>query len=77
MSRSRPAIVAVAQLVSAAEVAVPSTLAGAWAGFARTGDPGWAVYTREKRITQIFDSPVSGAVEDPDREMRVLLRSAQ
>ena len=31
MSRSRPAIVAVAQVVPAAQTAAPSTLAGAWA----------------------------------------------
>ena len=31
MSRSRPAIVAVAQVVPAAQHAAPSTLAGAWA----------------------------------------------
>ena len=31
MSRSSPAMVAVAQVVPAAQVAAPSTLAGAWA----------------------------------------------
>ncbi len=56
---------------------VSKALAGAWAGFARTGEPGWPAYTLEKRITQIFDSPVSGAVEDPDRETRVLVGRGQ
>jgi para-nitrobenzyl esterase len=54
-------------------------LSGAWAAFARTGNPGqkglpWPAYTLERRTTMIFDAPKSGAADDPDRDERVMLR---
>ncbi|MFN7923232.1 MAG: carboxylesterase family protein [Bryobacteraceae bacterium] len=54
-------------------------LSAAWAAFARTGNPGtkalpWPAYTMDRRSTMIFDGDKSGAVDDPDKEERVLLR---
>jgi para-nitrobenzyl esterase len=54
-------------------------LSGAWAAFARSGNPGqkslpWPAYTLERRTTMVFDAPKSGAVDDPDRDERVMLR---
>ena len=55
-------------------------LSGAWAAFARTGNPGqkalsWPAYTATERTTMIFDVPKSGAVNDPDRDERLALRN--
>src|SRR5581483_724614 len=55
-------------------------LSGAWAAFARTGNPtrkglNWPAYTAAERTTMIFDAPKSGAVSDPDRDERLALRN--
>jgi para-nitrobenzyl esterase len=53
-------------------------LSGAWAAFARTGDPSqkgmpWSAYTASQRATMIFDGEGSGVRNDPDRDERVML----
>lgn len=53
-------------------------LSGAWAAFARTGNPSqkelsWPAYTSERRTTMVFDGPHSGAVDDPHRDERLVL----
>jgi len=55
-------------------------LSGAWAAFARTGNPSqkglkWPAYTAAERTTMIFDASKSGAVNDPDRDERLALRN--
>ncbi|HZT31966.1 MAG TPA: carboxylesterase family protein [Bryobacteraceae bacterium] len=54
-------------------------LAGAWAAFARTGNPSqkglaWPAYTLAERATMIFDGPKSEVVNDPDRDERRMVR---
>ncbi len=55
-------------------------ISGAWAAFARTGNPihpglpSWPAYTLEERATMIFDARSSEVINDPDGEMRRLLR---
>jgi para-nitrobenzyl esterase len=54
-------------------------LSGAWAAFARTGNPSqkglaWPAFTLAKRETMIFDGSVSEVANDPDREERLMLR---
>ena len=54
-------------------------LSGAWGAFARTGDPSqqnlpWPKYTVGERATMMFDVTESKAVNDPDKEERVMLR---
>jgi para-nitrobenzyl esterase len=54
-------------------------LGGAWAAFARTGNPSqpglpWPAYTPERRPTMVFDVDQSGVVNDPDGEIRQALR---
>jgi para-nitrobenzyl esterase len=53
-------------------------LSGAWASFARTGNPSqnglvWPAYTASTRATMIFDASRSGAKNDPDRDERIML----
>lgn len=55
-------------------------LSGAWAAFARTGNPSqkdlpWPAFTSAERATMIFDGKRSGSVNDPDREERLLLQN--
>ena len=55
-------------------------LSGAWAAFARTGDPNhsglpaWPAYNSSERPTMIFDAARCLAANDPDREERIMLR---
>ena len=55
-------------------------ISGAWAAFARTGNPShpglmpWPAYTLEERATMIFDADSSAVVKDPDGEERRMLR---
>lgn len=55
-------------------------IAGAWASFARNGNPQhpglpkWPAYSITERATMLFNVPVSGAVNDPDREERLALQ---
>lgn len=55
-------------------------ISDAWVAFARTGNPShaglphWPAYTLAERATMIFDVPTSAAVNDPDGEMRRMLR---
>jgi para-nitrobenzyl esterase len=55
-------------------------IAGAWAAFARNGRPThpelsvWPPYDLGRRPTMIFDAARSQAVDDPDRDERMLLR---
>ena len=54
-------------------------LSSAWGAFARTGDPSqknlpWPRYTLDQRATMIFDVTESKAVDDPDKDERVMLR---
>jgi para-nitrobenzyl esterase len=53
-------------------------LSAAWAAFARTGNPSqnglvWPAYTASTRATMIFDASHSRAVNDPDRDERIML----
>ncbi len=48
-----------------------ATVHGAWVRFARTGDPGWPRYERERRAVMDFDVE-SRVVDDPRREQRLL-----
>ncbi len=53
-------------------------LSGAWAAFARTGNPSqnglaWPAYTASTRTTMIFDASRSEARNDPDRDERIML----
>jgi para-nitrobenzyl esterase len=55
-------------------------LSGAWAAFARTGNPSqkglnWPAYTSAEGATMIFDASNSGAVSDPDGDERLALRN--
>jgi para-nitrobenzyl esterase len=55
-------------------------ISDAWVAFARTGNPShaglphWPAYTLAERATMIFDIPNSAVVNDPDGEMRRMLR---
>ena len=54
-------------------------LSGAWAAFARTGNPSqkgltWPSYNLRQRATMIFDGSQSEVANDPDRDERVMLR---
>ena len=54
-------------------------VAGAWASFARDGNPyhpgltKWPAYSTTERATMLFNAPLSEAVNDPDREERLAL----
>jgi para-nitrobenzyl esterase len=55
-------------------------LSSAWAAFARTGNPSqkglvWPAYTADQRATMVFDAVGSKAVNDPDKDERLFLRS--
>jgi carboxylesterase type B len=54
---------------------VSQALAHNWVQFARHGKPDWPAYTLAKRTTQIFNTPQSRPVNDPDHEVRTLLRN--
>jgi para-nitrobenzyl esterase len=47
-------------------------MSAAWAGFARTGDPGWPRYDATRRTTRIFDRR-SVTIDDPSRPFRTAL----
>jgi para-nitrobenzyl esterase len=55
-------------------------ISGAWVTFARQGNPNrkglpdWPAYSNRTRATMIFDVPKSEAVNDPDRDERLMLR---
>jgi para-nitrobenzyl esterase len=53
-------------------------LSGAWAAFARSGNPSqgglaWPAYTLASRATMVFDGDKSEAIRDPDRDERLML----
>jgi para-nitrobenzyl esterase len=56
-------------------------IAGAWAGFARTGNPNhaglphWEKYSVAKQSTMVFDAGKTALVKNPDREELTLLKS--
>jgi para-nitrobenzyl esterase len=56
-------------------------ISGAWVAFARHGTPNrkglpdWPAYSSTQRATLIFDLPESRAVNDPDREERLMLQN--
>ena len=55
-------------------------IAGAWAAFAKTGNPNhaglpaWPAFDAQKRATMLFNTP-SRVVNDPNREQRALLKA--
>jgi para-nitrobenzyl esterase len=55
-------------------------ISGAWAAFARSGNPNhaglpeWPAYTLAERATMVFDLGKSRVVNDPDGEERRMLR---
>jgi para-nitrobenzyl esterase len=54
-------------------------LSGAWTAFARNGNPSqkelpWPAYTTSQRATLVFDAVGSEAVNDPDRDERIMLQ---
>jgi len=60
-------------------IALSRQLGGAWAAFARTGDPSqkglaWPPYNLAQRATMVFDADKSGAVNDPHREERIFVQ---
>jgi para-nitrobenzyl esterase len=46
-------------------------VSGAWAAFARTGNPGWDAFDPDRRATMVFDE-TSEVVSDPLQEQRLL-----
>jgi para-nitrobenzyl esterase len=59
---------------------VSRQLAGAWAAFARTGDPSqpglaWPAYTPDRRATMMFGGEGGAIVDDPHHEARLALQS--
>ena len=53
-------------------------LSAAWGAFGHSGNPGrkelpWPAYSTSRRDTMIFDGVGSGAVNDPDRDERLML----
>lgn len=54
---------------------VADAVSSAWIRFARTGNPGWAAYTADKRATMVFDVE-SRVVDDPERDARRLFEAA-
>ena len=56
-------------------------IAGAWASFARTGDPHhgglakWPAYSVTQRTTMLFNARTSEAVNDPDHDERLALQN--
>lgn len=61
-------------------VQVSKQLSAAWAAFARNSNPGtkalpWPAYTLEKRTTMVFDADKSEAIDDPDKEVRLVIRA--
>jgi para-nitrobenzyl esterase len=54
--------------------------AGAWAAFARSGNPSlanvpWPAYTLDQRPAMVFGDTGSHITNDPDRETRLFLQS--
>jgi para-nitrobenzyl esterase len=54
-------------------------LSGAWAAFARNGNPSqkgltWPAYTIEQRATMMFDVAGAGATNDPAHDERIMLK---
>ena len=55
-------------------------IAGAWASFARNGNPNrsglpnWPAYSLKERSTMLFNAGKSAAVNDPDRDERMALQ---
>jgi para-nitrobenzyl esterase len=52
---------------------------GAWAAFARTGNPSrkelpWPAYTAANRATMVFDASKSEVVNDLDRDERTMIK---
>jgi para-nitrobenzyl esterase len=43
-------------------VELSAQMQGAWTAYARDGDPGWAPYDQEERLTRVFDSDGRGGV---------------
>ena len=60
--------------------ALSKQIAGAWAAFARTGNPNhqglpaWPAFDAQKRATMLLNTP-SRVVNDPNREQRALLKT--
>ena len=60
--------------------ALSKQIAGAWAAFAKTGNPNhkglpaWPAFDAQKRATMLFNTP-SRVVNDPNREQRALLKT--
>ncbi|HME07588.1 MAG TPA: carboxylesterase family protein [Bryobacteraceae bacterium] len=58
-------------------LAIMEQISSAWVAFAKTGDPNnprmpqWPAYNQETRTTMLFDT-TTRAVQDPDRELRLL-----
>ncbi|GAB1454092.1 carboxylesterase/lipase family protein [Draconibacterium sp.] len=55
-------------------------LSAAWASFARNSNPStkehpWPSYTTNKRTTMVFDVNGSKAIDDPDKEERIIIKS--
>lgn len=65
---------------SSRRVRAAKNISGAWAAFARTGDPShegipkWPSYTLDQRATMLFDDDCQ-VVNDPNREERLLWES--
>ncbi len=58
---------------------VSKQLSAAWASFAKNSNPSqtdlpWPSYTIEKRTTMVFDANISVAIDDPDKDERLMMK---
>jgi para-nitrobenzyl esterase len=58
-----------------APAALATAMHGAWVDFARTGDPGWPLYTPSERVSQRFDSDIELTFDDRRAERLVWRQS--
>jgi para-nitrobenzyl esterase len=56
--------------------AMASAMSGAWTRFAKTGNPGWAPFSPERRTTMVFDVQ-SRTVDDPTKSLREIFAEAK
>jgi para-nitrobenzyl esterase len=56
--------------------AMASAMSGAWTRFAKTGNPGWAPFSPERRTTMVFDV-LSQVVDDPTEPLREIFAKAK
>ncbi|CAO5162050.1 Carboxylesterase [Frankia sp. AiPs1] len=70
LTRGEPAML-LGESPTAQAVALSAEMRGAWTGFATHGDPGWPAYDRDRRLTQVFDSPSAVLPYPQERSRRI------